>query len=71
MWESLAAVSVDGKNGDDEWFIFSVNDNDFVTVNGFYDFGQMDYQDSAGLEITTQALVFKIKLQKHSRAFRF
>lgn len=69
MWESLAAVPVDGKNGDDEWFIFSVNDNDFVAVNGFYNFGQKDYQDSAGLEITTQALVIKIKLQKHSRAF--
>ena len=32
MWDSLAAVPDDGKNeDDDEWFIFSVNDNDSLT----------------------------------------
>jgi len=70
MWESLAAVPVDGKNGDDgEWFIFSVNDNDLRLRMGFYEFGQKVYKDPVGLEITTTVLVFKNKLQKHSRAF--
>jgi hypothetical protein len=34
-WESLGIVPVDGKDGDDdEWFLFSFSDNDFVTQNG-------------------------------------
>lgn len=34
-WESLALVPVDGKDGDDdEWYLFSLSDNDFITQNG-------------------------------------
>ncbi|KAH0538365.1 hypothetical protein GP486_008781, partial [Trichoglossum hirsutum] len=34
-WESLGIVPVDGQDGDDdEWFLFSFSDNDFITQNG-------------------------------------
>lgn len=37
-WESLGIVPVDGKIGDDdEWFLFSFSDDDFITQDGeFY-----------------------------------
>ncbi len=34
-WESLGIVPVDGLIGDDdEWFLFSFSDNDFITQDG-------------------------------------
>ncbi|KAG9229311.1 esterase-like activity of phytase-domain-containing protein, partial [Amylocarpus encephaloides] len=69
-WESLGIVPVDGLIGDDdEWFVFSVSDNDFITQNGFMNSGELTYKDGSGFNIDTQALVFKIKLPEHSRPF--
>ncbi|KAI9894491.1 MAG: hypothetical protein M1814_003249 [Vezdaea aestivalis] len=69
-WESLGIVPVDGKIGDDdEWFLFSISDNDFVTQNGYTKFGEITYQDKSGFNLDSQILVFKIKLPEHSRPF--
>lgn len=69
-WESIGMVPVDGKHGDDdEWFVFSLSDNDFITQNGFANFGQNPYHDQSGFNLDTQALVFKITLPKHSQPF--
>ena len=69
-WESLAVAPVDGRNGDDdEWFLFAFNDNEFITQNGFVEFGQVTYKDPSGVDLSPQALVFKIKVPDHSHAF--
>ena len=48
-WESLAMVPVDGKEGENgEWYLFSFSDNDFVTQNGYMNFGKFKYKDSSG-----------------------
>jgi hypothetical protein len=70
-WESLALVPVDDKGGkghggkdDDyeEYFLFSFSDNDFVTTEGYLNFGRFKYQDDFDAE--NQALVFKVKIPK-------
>lgn len=69
-WESIGMVPVDGKKGDDdEWFVFSLSDNDFITQNGFMHGGQFTYADASGFSLDNQALVFKIKLPIHSAPF--
>jgi hypothetical protein len=69
-WESIGMVPVDGKNGDDdEWFVFSLSDNDFITQNGFMNGGAYPYSDASGFNLDNQALVFKIKLPIHSEPF--
>lgn len=68
-WESIAMVPVNGDGDDDEWFVFSVSDNDFITQDGFVQDGQLPYQDASGFNLDNQALVFKIKLPIHSRPF--
>lgn len=94
-WESLALVPVDPdvqlqqlqqqQAGDvhGEYFLFSFNDNDFMTQDGEYsafssglpkpcrndlanevpghmNFGKFRYADQSGLNLDTQALVFKV-----------
>jgi hypothetical protein len=69
-WESIGIVPVDGLVGDDdEWFVFSLSDNDFITQDGTLDGGAFPYVDGSGYELDNQALVFKIKLPDHSRPF--
>jgi hypothetical protein len=72
-WESLALVPVDGGHGEcdsnEEYFLFSLSDNDFITQNGFYDFGMIPYKDDSGFNLDNQALVFKIQLPKGSKPF--
>ncbi|KAH8811899.1 esterase-like activity of phytase-domain-containing protein [Xylogone sp. PMI_703] len=69
-WESIGIVPVDGLIGDDdEWFVFSLSDNDFITQDGHLDFGQFNYTDGSGFNLDNQALVFKIHLPDHSRPF--
>ena len=63
-------VPVDGLFGDDdEWFVFSLSDDDFITQNGFLEGGKFNYSDSSGYNLDNQALVFKIHLPDHSRPF--
>lgn len=69
-WESIALVPVDpaldggeGEEGE-EFFLFSLSDNDFVTQNGFMDGGRLPYADASGYSLDSQALVFKVKIPK-------
>lgn len=69
-WESIGIVPVDGLVGDDdEWFVFSLSDNDFITQDGHLNGGAFDYADGTGYNLDNQALVFKISLPEHSRPF--
>lgn len=62
-WESIGIVPVDGLAGDDdEWFVFSLSDDDFITQDGYLEGGNFTYADASGYNLDNQALVFKIKL---------
>lgn len=70
-WESLGMVPVDGLDGDDdEWFVFSMSDNDFITQDGYMNGGAYPYADASGFNLDNQALVFKIKLPEDSSPFK-
>lgn len=65
-WESLALVPT--LNGDsDEYFLFSLSDNDFITQNGYMDGGKLPYADESGYNLDDQALVFRVKLPQGSK----
>ncbi|KAK0702362.1 esterase-like activity of phytase-domain-containing protein [Lasiosphaeris hirsuta] len=71
-WESLALVPVNGdgddeKDKNDEYFLFTISDNDFITQNGFINFGKVPYKDASGCDLDQQALVFKITLPPNSK----
>ncbi|KAH8197282.1 hypothetical protein TruAng_008565 [Truncatella angustata] len=61
-WESLAVVPVDPQSPGDEYFVFSLSDNDFITQNGFMNNGRFAYADSSGYSLDSQALVFKVRI---------
>ncbi|KAF3025786.1 hypothetical protein E8E14_014563 [Neopestalotiopsis sp. 37M] len=61
-WESIAVVPVNPRDPDDEYFVFSLSDNDFITQNGFLNDGQFTYADSSGYNLDNQALVFKVTI---------
>ena len=64
-WESIALAPVDGKEGrDGEWFVISVSDNDFITQNGAMAGGTLPYKDGSGVDLDSQALVFRVKLPR-------
>ncbi|RAR05088.1 outer membrane autotransporter [Stemphylium lycopersici] len=74
-WESFAMLLVDKddkigrseRQDDDEgkqYYLVSFSDNDFITQNGYINFGQNQYVDESGNNIDTQVLVFKVKLPK-------
>jgi hypothetical protein len=51
-WESIGIVPVDGIIGDDdEWFMLSISDNDFITQNGFMNGGAFPYADGSGYNV--------------------
>ena len=39
------------------------SDNDFVTQNGFINFGETTFKDKSGLDFTLQSLVFLTELK--------
>ncbi|MCJ1244779.1 hypothetical protein MMC30_001979 [Trapelia coarctata] len=63
-WESISFVPVDpghgSANNGNEYFVFSLSDNDFITQNGFVNFGMLPYHDASGVNLDTQALVFRV-----------
>ncbi|GAB1312603.1 Esterase-like activity of phytase-domain-containing protein [Madurella fahalii] len=75
-WEALALVPVHmsdkgkgcGKSSDD-YYLITLSDNDFITDNGFYNFGQVSYTDDSATVplLHSQALVFKVTLPKNSK----
>ncbi|KAK4128068.1 hypothetical protein N657DRAFT_685678 [Parathielavia appendiculata] len=71
-WEALALVPVNpGKkcSGADEYYLITLSDNDFITNNGYFNFGKVQYvDDSASVPfLNSQALVFKVTLPKGSK----
>lgn len=66
-WESLALVPVNGNGGDGEYFLFSMSDNDFITQDGYYDFGKDSYEDESGYNLNNQILAFRVSLPKGAR----
>lgn len=62
-WESMALLPIEG----DEYYLFSLSDNDFITQDGYMNFGQFQYADESGFDLLSQALVFKVKLPKGSK----
>ena len=71
-WEALGLVPVEpnGRRGNDkvhenqgeEYFLFAFSDNDFITQNGYVNFGQLPYSDESGFSLDSQALVFRVTL---------
>lgn len=70
-WESLATVPVDGQNGSDgEWFVFSLSDNDFITQDGYMNFGNFKYADNSGMPLFS-FFFFLLLLPPSCGALRF
>jgi len=66
-WESMALLPVDLENPTaGEYYLFSMSDNDFITQDGYLNFGKYKYKDDSGDNLLNQALVFKVKLPKGS-----
>lgn len=63
-WESLSLVPAEAK---DEYYLFSLSDNDFITQDGYMNGGQLPYSDESGYSLDNQVLVFKVKLPSGSK----
>ncbi|KAK5937246.1 hypothetical protein PMZ80_010546 [Knufia obscura] len=79
-WESLVLAPVQpvvdgqqwgnwgGKQGSsDEYFLFSLSDNDFITQDGYMKGGEFQYSDESGYDLLNQVLVFKVRLPQGSQ----
>ncbi|KAL4779810.1 esterase-like activity of phytase-domain-containing protein [Aspergillus varians] len=70
-WESLVLVPVEpektgktkgkGKGEKTEYLLFTFSDNDFITQDGAMNFGRLPYADESGLNLNSQALVFRVE----------
>ena len=76
-WESFALAPVQpkqngnwgnwgGSDASDDYYLFSLSDNDFITQDGHMNSGALPYADESGLSLDNQVLVFKIRLPKGS-----
>jgi hypothetical protein len=64
-WEGMTlAPALDPANPND-FFLFIVNDNDFITQNGHQ--AGAGYQDASGVEVDTMLLVYRIRLPIQSK----
>ena len=63
-WESIAILPAENQ---DEYYLFSLSDDDFITQNGFFKNGTIKYKDESGYSLDNQALVFKITLPKGAK----
>jgi hypothetical protein len=67
-WESFAIAPVDSdfqtKGEGKEYYLISFSDNDFITQNGYINFGKQPYKDGSGYNLDSQVLVFKVRLPK-------
>jgi hypothetical protein len=65
-WESISVLPVLDDNYNKpvkgEYFVLSINDNDFVTQNGAMGGGILPYKEADGKEVPNQALLFKVKM---------
>jgi hypothetical protein len=63
-WESIAVLPAEI---DDEYYLFTMSDDDFITQNGYIKNGTIQYKDESGFNLDNQALVFKITLPKGAK----
>ncbi|KAM7197539.1 Esterase-like activity of phytase domain containing protein [Rhypophila sp. PSN 637] len=72
-WESLALLPVNrehkGQDVNHEYYLIAISDNDFITDNGYINFGKIKYADASSSVsfLDQQALVFKITLPRGSK----
>ncbi|KAG7700707.1 hypothetical protein KL929_001622 [Ogataea haglerorum] len=59
-WEGITLIPVECTT--DEYFLLTVSDDDFITQNGFMNFGRFLYSDASGANLDNQALMFHVKL---------
>ncbi|KAA8912342.1 phytase-like domain-containing protein [Sphaerosporella brunnea] len=59
-WEGLALVPVAGKKR--EFWLIASSDNDFITQDGWFNFGRDSYKDASGGNLLNQFLVFRVSL---------
>ncbi|KAF2839967.1 hypothetical protein M501DRAFT_1003455 [Patellaria atrata CBS 101060] len=60
-WEGLALVPVEGHRG--EYWLFASSDNDFITQEGYQNFGRDAFADSSGFNLLNQMLVFRVSIK--------
>ncbi|KZT51793.1 outer membrane autotransporter [Calocera cornea HHB12733] len=69
-WEGMVVLPADGSDAKDGWYyVIATNDNDFVTQDGYMNFGKIQYKDTSGFNFNNEALVFKVQLPKGARPF--
>ncbi len=63
-WESMVVLPAhpDRPYHSSDYFILSINDNDFVTQDGAMAGGNLPYADSSGADIDNQFLMFKVRM---------
>ncbi|KAK4117852.1 hypothetical protein N656DRAFT_786459 [Canariomyces notabilis] len=72
-WEALAVLPVnelkDGRDVKDQYYVFTLSDNDFVSNDGYANFGQIPFvDDTASVPfLDSQALVFRVTLPQGTR----
>ncbi|TLD23431.1 outer membrane autotransporter [Venturia nashicola] len=62
-WESMVLLPAEA---DDEYYLFALSDDDFITQNGYINYGKVQYKDASGYSLDNQVLVFKVSLPKGS-----
>lgn len=58
----MALAPVDPANPGSDYFVISLSDNDFITQQGYLNFGRYQYADPSGYTLDTQALVFEVTM---------
>lgn len=67
-WESIALLPVDPSDpAGEEYYLLSFSDNDFITQDGYLNFGKFQYSDESGYNLLNQALVFHVRLPRGAR----
>ena len=59
-WEGMALVPALDPANPNDFFLFVVNDNDFMTQNGFQ--VGAPYKDESGADVDTMILVYRVTL---------
>ncbi|RMZ76735.1 hypothetical protein DV737_g4700, partial [Chaetothyriales sp. CBS 132003] len=62
-WESIVLVPVEPDTGDSgDSGENGLSDNDFITQDGYANFGEFQYADDSGYNVSNQVLAFKVQL---------
>ena len=66
-WEAVSLVSVLDPAAPDDYFMFVINDNDFITQDGFQ--AGASYKDAGGADVDTTMLVYRVTLPKELKPY--